>query len=139
MIDSSNQDECKHSIVLFDGECNFCNKWVRFICNRDTRKRFKFASLQSQAASKILASFNAVISFDSIVLIESGKLYARSTAVLRILRQLDGPIKGLYALLLIPKIIRDSLYRIFSANRYRFFGKQDSCALPHEDLRARFL
>lgn len=134
----------KHSdydkiVVFFDGECNFCNRWVRFIHHRDSRKLFKFSSLQAPAALRILESFNTAPNLDSILLVEGDKMYTRSTAVLRILYKLDGPVKWLYILILVPKFIRDRVYRLFSENRYHLFGKYDSCELPDEDLKAKFL
>ncbi|SCW86902.1 Predicted thiol-disulfide oxidoreductase YuxK, DCC family [Paenibacillus tianmuensis] len=131
-------DSCR--IVFFDGECNFCNGWVKFIYRRDPQGVFKFASLQSPAAQRILLPFNHRLDrIDSIVLVEEGKYYTESTAVLRILKRLDGPIKYLYFLKIIPASFRNWAYRLFAKKRYALFGRRYECELPSKALRERFV
>ena len=127
-------------IILFDGVCNLCNVAVQFAIERDPKAIFRFASLQSDFGQSILAQ-NVVDTEggDTIVLLENGKVYDRSTAALRIARQLSGWIKFLYVFIIVPKFIRDFVYKIIAKNRYRWFGKQESCWMPTKELKARFL
>jgi predicted DCC family thiol-disulfide oxidoreductase YuxK len=142
-----------HPIVFFDGECHFCDRSVQFIIRRDRQAVFRFASLQSDIAKSILDD-EAVLSghsstetpgarhrtrSDSIVLLDRGQKFTQSTAVLRICKRMDGLWKLLYALIIVPKAVRDLFYRLFAANRYRLFGKQRACRLPSPDIRRRFL
>ena len=132
--------ETTRSIVLFDGVCNLCNGAVQFIINRDPEGRFSFASLQSAAGQARLREFGlSTDAFDSFVLVEGGKAYTRSTAALRIARQLPGPWRFLYALIIVPRPLRDWAYDLVARNRYRLFGRRDSCMIPTPELKAKFL
>lgn len=126
------------AVVLFDGVCNLCNASVRFIIRRDPKARFRFASLDSPAAPTLLASAPRPLP-DSIVLIENGRLYTQSAAALRIARGLSWPWPALYALILIPRPLRDALYAFIARRRHRWFGRQESCPLPTPELRDRFI
>ncbi len=125
------------SVILFDGVCNFCTASVIFIIKRDPAGKFKFASLQSEYANNILGSVEHAM--DTLLLVEEGKLYKESTAALRIARDLKGGWKLLYAFIVIPKFLRDSVYRLIARNRYNWFGKKDQCMVPTPELRDRFL
>lgn len=127
-------------IILFDGVCNLCNASVQFIIERDPTAVFRFSALQSDFGQSILAK-NAVNTEggDSVILVEGGKIYDRSTAALRIARRLSGGIKFLYVFIIIPRPIRDFVYKLIAKNRYRWFGKQDACWMPTKELKARFL
>lgn len=128
------------SIVLFDGVCNLCNSSVNFIINHDKKGRFLFASLQSDAAKEILLQFPIKkTDFDTIVLIEQGKYYEKSTAIARICKRLDAPYKFLYFTVVIPQFIRDGLYNFFAKKRYKWYGKREECRIPTPELRNRFL
>lgn len=128
------------SIILFDGVCNLCNSSVNFIIKNDKKEHFLFASLQSDAAKEILLQYGVKkITFDSILLIENGKIYQKSRAALRISLNLDGAYRFIYFLNIIPKIITDWIYDIIAKNRYLWFGKKDSCMVPTENLKKRFL
>ncbi|WP_405098442.1 thiol-disulfide oxidoreductase DCC family protein [Oceanobacillus sp. FSL H7-0719] len=128
-----------NSIILFDGECNFCDASVQFIIQRDQKKQFKFASLQGEAGQKLINKYNSPKNIDSLILLENNKVYYKSTAALRIAKQLKGMWKLLYIFLLVPPKIRDALYDIIAKNRYKWFGKKDSCMLPSPEMRSRFL
>ena len=132
--------EISSPIILFDGVCNLCNGAVQFAIERDPTAIFRFASLQSDFGQSILAQ-NVVNTEGggTIILLEDGKVYDRSTAALRAARQLSGWIKYLYVFIIVPKVIRDFVYKIVARNRYRWFGKQESCWLPTKELKARFL
>ena len=128
------------SIILFDGVCNLCNNSVQFIIKTDKKKRYLFTSLQSDAGRDILLQFQLENSgFNSIIFIENGKIYQRSTAILKIIRHLPYPWKLSYGLIVIPKFIRDFIYRIIARNRYKWFGKRDTCMVPTIELKNRFL
>ncbi|HKY64374.1 MAG TPA: DCC1-like thiol-disulfide oxidoreductase family protein [bacterium] len=126
-------------IVFFDGVCNLCNAAVRFIIDRDPRAYFRFASLQSEAAAKMIPAECRARAGDSIVLLENEECFATSTAALRIARRLRFPWWLLYAGILIPRFLRDPIYSWIARNRYRWFGKKDSCTLPTPELKGRFL
>ncbi len=128
------------SIVLFDGVCNLCNGAVQFIIHRDPAGRFSFASLQSAAGQAQLRQFGlSTDAFETFVLVEGGKAYTRSTAALRIARQLPGAWRFLYGLIIVPRPVRDWAYGLVARNRYRLFGRRDSCMIPTPELKAKFL
>jgi predicted DCC family thiol-disulfide oxidoreductase YuxK len=129
-----------HSVVLFDGVCNLCNGFVRFVIRRDPRGRFRFASLQSDAAANLLQRHGiheAVL--ESVILVESGRVFARSTAALRIARRLRFPWPLAYGLIAIPRPLRNAMYDWVAHNRYHWFGKREACMIPTPELRARFM
>ncbi|MFC7442454.1 thiol-disulfide oxidoreductase DCC family protein [Laceyella putida] len=129
-----------HPIIFFDGECNFCNGRINWILEKDKEGIFRFASLQSPFAEEAFRqSPLGPVSLDTMVLYEDGAWYSRSTAVLRICKRLPGKWKWLSLFLYIPRPIWDLGYRWFAANRYRFFGKAESCMIPTPEVRARFL
>jgi predicted DCC family thiol-disulfide oxidoreductase YuxK len=124
------------AVVLFDGVCNLCNGAVRFILARDPAARFRFASLQSDAARRLWGDGGPA---ETIVLLDAGKTYVKSTAALRIARGLRFPWPLLYAFVAVPRPVRDLIYDWVARHRYRWFGKRDTCMLPTPELRERFL
>lgn len=129
-------------VVLFDGVCNLCNGAVQFIVDRDPEGTFRFASLQSERAAALLREQGREPPAgdpESLVLIEGGRLYERSTAALRIARRLRGAWPLLYTFVVVPRFVRDAVYRLIARNRYRWFGKSAECRVPTPELRARFL
>lgn len=128
------------AIVLFDGVCNLCNGTVQFIIKRDRRGYFQFAPLQSPVGKTLLADRADLQNLDSIVLIEDGQIFTESTAVLRIVRKLDGGLWRCSSVLLaVPKALRDPCYRFVARHRYRFFGRKASCMIPTAEMKSRFL
>jgi len=126
-------------IILFDGVCNLCQSSVQFILKRDIKKQCFFIPLQSELAQSLIAeSNNQIDSTRSMILIESGKWYFRSTAALRIARKLSGAWPLLYLLIVIPPFIRDGVYNWIANNRYRWWGKKESCWLPTGEWSKRF-
>lgn len=125
-------------IILFDGVCNLCNWSVQFIIKRDPKKQFSFASLQSDVGKGLLEKHH-LSDVNSVVLIKKNKCYLESNAALEICRHLSHGWKLLTIFKIIPSFIRDPLYRYIARNRYKWFGKQDSCMLPTEDMKKRFL
>ena len=127
-------------IVLFDGVCNLCNGAVQFIIKRDTHNKFLFASLQSAFAKEHLQKAGYTISEpNSIVLVKGDQLLQRSNAVLEILRQMKGLWPLLYAFKIIPVFLRDPVYNFIARNRYKFFGKKDSCMVPEPQWKSKFI
>lgn len=129
----------ERAIVLFDGVCHLCNGAVRWIIRRDRRGRFRFASLQSETGSALLSRYGVQPGTDSMVLIEGGRWYPESTAALRIARRLDGLWPLAYVLIIVPRPLRDSLYRYIARRRYRWFGRSETCMIPDSGIRERFL
>jgi predicted DCC family thiol-disulfide oxidoreductase YuxK len=139
------------AVVLFDGVCNFCDRSVNFIIDHDKRGYFKFAPLQSEEGGRLAAEYgfepavggklgeDGLVQIDSVILVEGGQAYTHSTAALRIVRGLSPPWPMLYALVVVPRFIRDYFYKLFARYRYRFFGKKDQCMIPTPEIRARFL
>jgi predicted DCC family thiol-disulfide oxidoreductase YuxK len=126
--------------ILFDGVCNLCNGFVRFVIQRDPAAHFRFAALSSDAARQLLKDAGVHGSTpDSIVLIQDGRVYFRSDAPLRIARALTFPWPLAAALAVIPRVIRDRVYDFIAAHRYQWFGRRDVCLLPTPELRQRFL
>ncbi|MCG3087885.1 thiol-disulfide oxidoreductase DCC family protein [Sporosarcina cyprini] len=127
-------------IVLFDGECNFCNSSVQFIIKRDPANHFLFSSLQSETGKKYVKQFHIPDDVDSLVLIDNGRAYTKSAAALHIAKKLDGLWHLLFLFILVPRKIRDKVYDYVAKNRYKWFGKQEeACMLPTPEERKRFI
>jgi predicted DCC family thiol-disulfide oxidoreductase YuxK len=135
-----NESGTHTAIILFDGVCNFCNSSVNFVIRHDKKDRFHFAPLQSDTGKKLLDQFHENnMEMDSVVLIENNKLYKRSTAILRIARRLGGAYSLLYGFILVPRFLRDAVYDFIGHNRYKWFGKKDSCMIPTADVKKKFI
>ena len=127
-------------VVLFDGVCNLCNGSVRFVIERDPRKHFQFAPLQSATATRLISgSADRLAMPDSIVLVDDGRLYVRSEAALRIARRLRFPWPLLWVFMAVPRNLRDWVYDVIARHRYRWFGKRETCMVPSTEIRDRFL
>lgn len=126
-------------VILFDGECNFCDSSVQFIIKRDKKALYKFAAIQSAVGQEILRKHNVPTNIDSFILVDGEQCYYKSSAVLRICKNLTVSWKLFYYLLIVPRPIRDYFYNIVAKNRYKWFGKKDSCMLPSPEIRKRFL
>ena len=133
-------DNSNHSIILFDGVCNLCDGFVQFVISRDKTGKYKLGSLQSEAAQSILREFNLPeAELKTIVLVENGKVYLRSKAVLKILEQLGGIYKTAVLFKVYPAFISDGVYNFISKHRYKMFGKKNSCMIPTPELKSRFI
>ena len=154
--DSAQCDLVAHPILLYDGVCGLCNRMVQFVLKRDRDGVFRFASLQSAVAIGILARHGVnAADLDTVYVVvngdpgESGRplgdqgdpiLLSRSDAVLFVLMQLGGMWGAAGRILrFVPRVLRDWAYRALARTRYRIFGRYDSCPLPTEATRARFL
>lgn len=154
----------EHPILLFDGVCNLCNGAVQFFIRRDSKARLRFAALQSEAGRALLHAteqgpvpqrLHATAerqrqevaeswereddAVDSVILVADGRLFVKSTAVLKSLRYLPYPWRLLSMLLLVPRAVRDGVYDEVARHRYRWFGRRVSCMIPTPELRDRFL
>lgn len=126
--------------MLFDGVCNLCNAAVNFIIDHDPDGRFKFGALQSEAVEPLLTRYGLRANcLDSFILIDDEQVFRRSEAALRIAWRLGGALRLLYPFRLLPRPLRDAAYDWIAANRYRWFGKQETCRVPTPELRARFI
>ena len=131
-------------IILFDGVCNLCHGFVQFVIRQDPAGRFRFAALQSPAAQALLAAQGLAPTDlsadpDSVLLLSGGRLYSHSTAVLRIAHGLGGAWQVAAVGWVLPRRLRDALYRFVARHRYQWFGRQESCMLPSVALQKRFL
>lgn len=129
-----------HGIVLFDGTCAFCEGAVVFIATRDSHAYFRFGASQSPEAAALLAPHG--LSRDtarSIILLEDGQAFLRSTASLRIAARLAFPWSLLRVFLLVPAPLRDAVYRVVAAIRHRLAGRSNACEIPPPEIRARLI
>ena len=128
-------------VLFFDGVCNLCNGSVQWIIGHDSKRRILFAALQSDYASTHLPVDNRIdrAALDTLIFVHNGEASLRSTGVLKMSALLDKPWCYVRVLLVIPRPIRDFVYRIVARYRYRWFGKTDECWVPTPELRARFV
>ena len=128
------------SIILFDGVCTLCNASIDFVMKRDHKNRFLVGALQDPISKKVLSDFQVDHSYlDSLILVESGKIYFRSTAALRIAKKLNGLWPLFYIFIILPTFLRDPVYDWIGKNRYRWFGKKNTCRIPTAEERNIFL
>lgn len=132
-----------HPVILFDGICNLCNRFVSIIIHIDKKKKFSFSSLQSAEAKILIKSANLPegLSYDpdTVILINDGEVFFKSDAILKIAEQLAFPWKALYWFRILPLSFRDWIYRFIAKNRYQWFGKRKSCMIPSEEIKDRFI
>lgn len=137
---TSEKTDSSGAILLFDGVCNLCNRAVDFLIEADPDAYFRLGALQSAAARPYLQAFGVDPgAMSTVVLIEDGQLYTRSTAVLRVLRRLEAPWSFLWVLIVVPRPLRDWLYDRVAESRYQWFGQRENCRTPTLDVRVRFL
>jgi predicted DCC family thiol-disulfide oxidoreductase YuxK len=129
-----------HGVILFDGTCAFCEGSVRFIAARDPHGYFRFGASQSPAGQALLRQHDlSRESARSIVLIEEGQVYLKSTASLRIARRLRWPWRAAGVLLWVPLPVRDAVYGVVAAIRHRLAGRSSACEIPPPEIRARLI
>ena len=136
----SNQTSSDKSLILFDGVCNLCNGFVQFVIRQDPQAKFRFASLQSETGQKVLRELNVSgKELKTVILRKRGRIYTHSDVALEVAKELGGIWSLLYIGKILPKALRDKIYDWVAANRYRWFGKQESCWLPSPELQDRFV
>lgn len=126
-------------VVLFDGVCNFCESSVQFIIKHDKTNSLQFASLQSNTGQELLVKYKMPTTIDGVVFIENNIAYFKSAAAFRIARYFGGFWKSLNIFSILPLFITDFCYDIIAKNRYKWFGKKESCMLPSPEIRSRFI
>ncbi|SHH61925.1 thiol-disulfide oxidoreductase DCC family protein [Winogradskyella jejuensis] len=129
-------------LILFDGICNLCNSSVLYVIKRDKNNKFLFAPLQSAIGEAIINEFNIDTNqTDSIILYNTSeqKIYSKSTAALKIAKELTFPTKILSLFLVFPSGLRNWFYDFIAKNRYKWYGKRESCMIPTPELKAKFL
>ena len=139
--DKNMESESRHPLILFDGICNLCESSVQFVIRHDKNARYRFASLQSDAAQRVLKEYiYDDEELGSVLLVADGRIYQKSRAALRIAKYLDGAWPIMYYLFAwIPTGLADVVYDFIGDRRYQWFGKKDECWLPDEQLRKRFI
>ena len=126
-------------VILYDGVCVFCSRWVRFVAKRDAAQRFRFTAIQSPYGTRLAQAFGIDPDDpDTNAVIHGGVAYFKSDAALTVLGSL--PWWGWVSVLrLVPKLLRDAVYSLVATNRYRIFGKYDECFVPDAEMRARVM
>ncbi len=136
----SNRISSEKSLLLFDGVCNLCNGFVQFVIEQDPQAKFRFASLQSETGQRILEEMNMpATDLKTVILRKNGRIYTHSDVALEVAKELGGIWSLVYVGKILPKALRDKIYDWVAANRYRWFGKQESCWLPSPELQERFV
>lgn len=132
--------DSSHKIILFDGVCNLCNRSVNFIISKDKKDVFRFATLQSEIGLSLMSQHGInTTKTDSVILIDTNEYHERSSAILQIVKNLSGGYALLYFFIIVPKCIRDWGYDYIAKNRYKWYGKKDSCMVPTPELVSKFL
>lgn len=125
-------------LILFDGVCVFCSRWVRFVIDHDPQARFSFAPIQSERGRALAERFGVDPEAPQTnAVIWEGRIWFKSDAALTVLGQLKGT-RSLAMLKLLPRLIRDPAYDLIARNRYRIFGRTERCMVPSDEDRARF-
>ncbi|GAA0201167.1 thiol-disulfide oxidoreductase DCC family protein [Kangiella japonica] len=129
-----------NSVILFDGECVLCSKWVPFVIKRDPNAYFKFCSVQSPKGQELLKSTGMPTTvYQTMVLLKNGTPFYRSEAFFEVIKDLNKPWPWLRVLRFFPLKLRDWVYNRIALNRYKLFGKYDYCMIPTEDISDRFI
>ena len=127
-------------LILFDGVCNLCNAWVRFVIRRDPTGVFRFAAQQSPVGRAMIEDrMKGAAQLSSVILIEDHAIYTESEAILQILTHLGPPWSWIALLRIIPRPARDACYRFIVRHRYQWFGRTEVCQIPSADVRSRFV
>ncbi|MEP0265142.1 thiol-disulfide oxidoreductase DCC family protein [Dokdonia sp.] len=127
-------------IILFDGVCNLCNTSIIFVIKHDPKDLFRFAPLQSDLGKALISKHDIdSTKVDSIILVDQEKAYTKSSAALRIARHLSGGYSFLAIFLIFPAFLRNVVYDYIARNRYKWYGKKESCMIPTPELKAKFL
>jgi predicted DCC family thiol-disulfide oxidoreductase YuxK len=132
--------ESAAKILLFDGVCNLCNSSVLFVIKRDANKQIRYAAIQSKQGMMLMKKYGIEEAYlGSLIFIDEGKVYLRSTGALRLCKYLKGLWPMFYVLILVPPFIRNAVYDTVSKYRYRIFGKLETCMVPTIELKSLFL
>ncbi|MDN5942515.1 MAG: DCC1-like thiol-disulfide oxidoreductase family protein [Nitrospira sp.] len=140
-LDPRSHEWARHErVIVFDGVCNWCNAWVNFTIDHDPQEKFKLGMLQSDQAKQVLQELQLPAeNFETFLLLEQGRVLTKSTAALRIVRQLSGFWPLLYLFIVVPPPLRDAAYDFVARHRYKLMGKAETCRVPTPKERARFV
>ena len=128
------------AIILFDGVCNLCAHSVKFVLDHEADQTLRFTPLQSPVGARLMRELGLdPEDAKTFVLMADGKAYVKSDAAIRVSRHFRGGWKLLGAIRIVPRPIRDWAYDLVARNRYRWFGRFDTCMVPTPELRARFI
>jgi len=126
-------------VILYDGVCVFCSRWVRFVAARDSERRFRFIAIQSGYGTRLARAFGINPDDpDTNAVVHGGEVFVKSDAALTVLSHLPG-WRWVRVLRLVPKPLRDATYNLVARNRYRIFGKYEECFVPDAELRERVI
>ena len=126
-------------VILYDGVCVFCSRWVRFVANRDVARQFRFTAIQSGYGTRLAQAFGINPDDpDTNAVVHGGEVFFKSDAALTVLSNLPG-WRWVRVLRAVPKPLRDAVYGLVARNRYRIFGKYDECFVPDAEMRARVI
>ena len=132
--------QSQNPIILFDGVCNFCNAGINFIIKHDRKNVFRFAALQSKSGQELAEKYQLPKKdFDSFILLDKGKVYNRSAAGFKVWGKLSWYWKWTQVFWIIPRFITAAVYDFVARNRYKWFGKKETCMIPTSYVRNRFL
>ena len=134
-----NERNTWHNIIFFDGICVLCNRYVDFLVKRDKKKKLKFAAIQSDFFKGRFTDINNSQAMDSVIFYQSGRIFTRSDAVLRIMAELRFPYNLSCVFYVMPRFARDKIYDYFARNRYRWFGIREKCRMPDAFMDDRFI
>lgn len=128
-------------IILFDGVCNLCDATVQYVIKKDVNDSFRFVAIQSELGQRIINYIKIdTIKTDSIILYIPGKAYfIKAEAALNIAKDLSGMISLVSYLNILPKFIKNLGYDFVAKNRYKWYGKKESCMIPTPELKSKFL
>ena len=132
---STLKNSTTQKIIIFDGICALCNSSITILMHLDTKKRFRYSSLQGE----FVKTLDIEPDIDSIIFYDDGVFYYKSTAILKILESLGRPWVLIKIFYIIPRVIRDFIYDIIAKYRYKIFGKRESCRMPKEDEQSLFI
>jgi predicted DCC family thiol-disulfide oxidoreductase YuxK len=128
----------KHPVILYDGDCTFCNFWVQYVLKRDKNQQFYFSPLQSDGAKSLISSLDKRFQeTDSIIVLAKKKVYDKSDAVFVILKELNHPARYLWYLT--PKFLRNVVYDLIAKYRHQLIWWQSECLIPDEEDKKRFV
>lgn len=129
-----------HPIIVFDAECVLCSANAQFVLRYDTRGRFRLASMQGEVGAALYRRFGIdPADPETMILVEGDSVLRDSDAVLAIYAGLGWPWRAMTAFRLVPRVVRDFAYRLVARNRYRMFGRRETCWMPSPDQAKRFL
>lgn len=128
------------AVIVFDGVCVLCSGWARFLLRVDRAQRYRFAAMQSPSGQALLARHGLDVHDPvSFLLVTAAGAYTDSDAIVRVIDGLGGGWRLVRIARLLPRVLRDPVYRLIARHRYRWFGRREACLLPTPDIAARFL